>query len=199
MQGIDLKRRGFNHAQTIILVFAVLVSISLLSASPVSAQQNVKHNVTVYFFYGEGCPHCELLKPIMAGFEQKYSELKVEYLEVWQNATNEELFTNMSEAYGGSPKGVPTVFIGGDAPIIGYAEGKTNIQIDQRIAGCIVNGCQDPKDILANFTASQGGSEPKKANLPIIILIVILVLIVLLVVMTLIFRSGGKKKKQKEI
>ena len=201
-----MKERTNKYLMSTVLVVTLLIIVFLISLQQVFAQQqnlstvpmqNLTHNVTAYFFYGYGCPHCEQLMPVMKGFEQKYPQLKVMYLEVWSNETNSDIFANMSKSYSEVPRGVPTVFIGEDKSIIGYAEGKTNLQIEQRITNCIQIGCKNPEEILANFTNSAGDNQSKEVSFPIIILIVILILIVLLVLLTLIFRTGalGKNKK----
>src|SRR3989338_4120208 len=80
---------------------------------------SANYNVTAYFFWGDGCPHCAAAKPFLAELEQKYPELTVKDYEVWYNQENADLFVMMSNACGAQVVGVPTIFIG-HKPFIGF-------------------------------------------------------------------------------
>jgi len=45
--------------------------------------------MTLYEFYGEGCPHCEKMKPKIEKLEAE-EDVEVESLEVWNNRENAE-------------------------------------------------------------------------------------------------------------
>lgn len=45
-------------------------------------------------FYGEECPHCEAMKPIVEQIEREL-ETKIEKLEVWHNPENQELMMKL--------------------------------------------------------------------------------------------------------
>src|SRR3989337_3855771 len=82
----------------------------------------------VYYFYGEGCPHCANVKPVLDELEQKYPDLNIQRFEVWYNREDAARFQEVSTAYNvPEPWGVPVVFIGekylsGDTLIIGGLE-----------------------------------------------------------------------------
>jgi len=68
---------------------------------------------TVYFFYGEECPHCKNVEPFIDNLTKKYPDVDIERLEVWHNQTNEQVYTAMNAAAGiSSPPGVPEVIVG---------------------------------------------------------------------------------------
>ena len=98
---------------------------------------------TVYFFWGDGCPHCAEEKPFLEQMEEKYPELEVEMFEVWNNQENGELFQKMASAYNTQARGVPATFIGDFDPIVGYNESMAD-DIEEKISDCIENGCVDP-------------------------------------------------------
>jgi cytochrome c biogenesis protein CcdA len=92
------------------------------------------------FFYGEGCEHCEKVKPVLASLGQKYPELQVEALEIWYNKTNQQRFSEVSRQYGLVNAGIPLIIIGdtvlaGDAPIIARLEGYILAE-KERLASC---------------------------------------------------------------
>ncbi len=105
--------------------------------------------VTVYFFWGEGCPHCAHEKPFLEQLEQKYTELEVKSFETWGNQENAKLFSDMAKAYGTSAMGVPTTFIGNFEPIVGYGSDETTgKQIEDKVIYCIEHGCKNPGEKL---------------------------------------------------
>jgi len=68
--------------------------------------------ITGYFFYGDGCIHCDNVKPLLENLGNKYPELDIRMLEVYFNATNQATFSSMRQQYGTGDTGVPVLFIG---------------------------------------------------------------------------------------
>ena len=58
-----------------------------------------EYPVTLYFFWGDGCPHCTNQKPFLEELKQKYSSLEIKEYETWRDAGNAELFRKVSEAF----------------------------------------------------------------------------------------------------
>lgn len=145
------------------LVIALLLFIFLSSIA------NASHNVTVYYFYGEGCPHCAKAKPFLEELENKYPELTIKSYETWYNKSNSDLFISMSAACGTKVVGVPTFFIG-HKPIIGFdkpeSKGK---EIEEAIVKYIKEGGFDLMDHLGeNLTSCPAKEEEQRiVNLPI--------------------------------
>lgn len=75
-------------------------------------------NVTVYFFYGQECPHCEKVMPFMQSLPQKYPDVDFRMLETWHNETNQALSTALNRELGVSDPGVPEVIVG-DIVLVG--------------------------------------------------------------------------------
>lgn len=102
--------------------------------------------VTVYFFWGDGCPHCAAEKPFLEKMQQKYPEIEIKMFETWKSPDNAKLFNDVAKAYGTTAQGVPTTFIG-DKYWVGYADymGK---EMETKINSCIDTGCVNPGDKL---------------------------------------------------
>ncbi len=64
-------------------------------------------NITGKFieFYGEGCPHCANMVPVVAQVENE-TGVKFDKLEVWYNSTNKNIFMNYSADIGRDCRGV---------------------------------------------------------------------------------------------
>lgn len=103
---------------------------------------SVIRNATIraFFFYGDGCSHCENVKPLIAELIGKYPNLNVGMLEIYHNTTNLERFTTMSHEYGKENAGIPAIFIG-NRSLIGDGEIQTHFEEsilaeEQRLASC---------------------------------------------------------------
>ena len=84
----------------------------LSSATPPSPTIQKSGTVTAFYFYGDGCSHCEKVKPLVAALETKYPELNLTRLEIYNNAENRQRMSEMSRQYGIDSPGVPLLFIG---------------------------------------------------------------------------------------
>lgn len=82
--------------------------ITLILVSGVYAQQNT----TVYFFYGDGCPHCANVES--SGILEKIAQnVTLERFEIYNNQTNRNLFVSMATELGipDNQRGVPLAII----------------------------------------------------------------------------------------
>lgn len=102
--------------------------------------------VTVYFFWGDGCPHCVKEKSFLEEIEEKYPEIEVKSLETWKDPENVELLQEMAQAYGFQARGVPTTFIG-EEHWVGFSE-RMEGEMEQKIEECIDDDCVNPGDRL---------------------------------------------------
>ena len=92
-------------------------SVETLSAA---ADTSVQGNVTVYFFYGEECPHCHNVMPFVESLKQKYPDVDFQILETWHNETNQALSVSLNQKLGIQSAGVPEVIVvGNNTPLIG--------------------------------------------------------------------------------
>ncbi|MFW5884993.1 MAG: redoxin family protein [Patescibacteria group bacterium] len=109
----------------------------------VLSQETKNAKAAVYFFWGEGCPHCAEEKPFLEEMEEKYPELEVKMLETYKDKENSELFQEMAAAYGTQARGVPVTFIGDTEPIVGFSE-RMETEIEDRIKTCLEKECVNP-------------------------------------------------------
>jgi len=126
--GTSLKNRMGKQLLIAALLLVVLGcttvwGMNVLNTSPPPpAQGTVSNALTAYYFYGNGCSHCENVKPLIADIQARYPELRIERLEINSNKTNRERFLAMSLQYGiGTTGGIPAIFIGENA-LVGETE-----------------------------------------------------------------------------
>ena len=97
-------------------ILKLLIVIALLFSFSV----NAKEKVTLYFFHGDGCPHCAEEQTDLIEELKKDETINVVEIEVWHDNENKELLEKVINAYG-TRSGVPYNVIG-DTTIIGYSE-----------------------------------------------------------------------------
>lgn len=147
-------------------ILIVLVSITfVLLATAVHAEDKI----TVYFFWGEGCPHCEKEKLFLERLKTEYPQLVVKSYEVWYDKEHAKFFSELAEAYGKRPEGVPMIFIGNFNPVVGYSNDKvTGKIITDRIEYCTKLSCIDPIEKLGEpFQKTIETEEDEVVSLPL--------------------------------
>jgi thiol-disulfide isomerase/thioredoxin len=126
---------------------ALLCLILLITGETLAPAKN---KTTLYFFWGNGCPHCDREKIFLGHLAKKYPELKIKSYEVWYDLEHAGLLASMAKAYGMKGEGVPLVFIGDFDPLVGYLGDETTGRVlEEQVAYCIKNGCNDPSDRIA--------------------------------------------------
>ncbi len=130
------------------IIGLILSLVLLFSFSFVSAEEN-KENLNIYFFTGEGCPHCASVKEfILDDISNNYPEVKFHEFEVYKNRNNALLFKEAAGVLGAQVSGVPFLIIG-DQTFVGYSPTMSPEIIKERISYCLTNSCPDSvKDIL---------------------------------------------------
>jgi len=110
-----------------VLAIVVVVSMAVLfSGTP--AQKGASGATTLYFFYGEECPHCHNVMPFINNMTKKYPDVDIRLLEIWHNETNQQIYQQVFADAGATPSGVPSVVFGktvlvGDRDIPAKLEG----------------------------------------------------------------------------
>jgi cytochrome c biogenesis protein CcdA/glutaredoxin len=110
------------------LYFGKTDKTASLESHSVSVQREGS-SLDVFFFYGEGCPHCERVKPYLTEMEQKYP-LNLHWYDIYNDRDRILLFDEYSNKYGllQEQRGIPTIFVSdtyfvGDTPILeGFEE-----------------------------------------------------------------------------
>jgi glutaredoxin len=174
-----------HHHGGIRWIFAALIAALLLTGcSGVDSASGKKlapipaGSVGVYFFWGDGCPHCAQAEPFLNSLAQKDPRIVLRAYEVWYHPDNKAIFEAMAKNAGFEAKYVPTIFIGARY-WVGYDE-QIAREIENAIATCMENGCADPgagivsakaaaKETIPFETAEFTPTEsPRSVSLPLI-------------------------------
>ena len=98
--------------------FFLLLAVLALACTPLylcgagAEGKAAESKVVLYFFWGEGCPHCARAKPFLDRLQHKYPQLEIKSYEVMRQKENVKLLLDMARTCGGEATGVPTFFIG---------------------------------------------------------------------------------------
>ena len=104
-----------------LIIIALILGTLFLSFSPIQAQAQDSADINIYFFWGDGCPHCEEEKPFLDALVSEYNQVALVDYEVWYNRDNQEILNQFSQVLGFEPGGVPVTVIG-DRYWIGFLE-----------------------------------------------------------------------------
>lgn len=152
-----LKKAFFGLFLSFVLISTALAQapeIEINNAEPTNQESTT---VNLYFFWGEGCPHCADEELFLKEFVKSYPFVKINDFEVWGSPDNRKFMIDAANLLGANVTGVPFTIIG-DHYFIGWRDDLAGNFIEA--AQCVRSGeCPDPvTDFLG---AKEGAKEPK--------------------------------------
>ena len=135
----------------VILLASLFVLLWPASVTANSAGQEGV-GATIYFFWGDGCPHCAEEEIFLEKLKKEYPQMTVQDYEVWYDKDNQEILKKAAEVMGFEPTGVPVTIIG-EKVWIGFRE-QYEAEMRAALANCIATSCESPieKEVLATDT-----------------------------------------------
>ena len=137
-----------------VLLLALIAAV-VIPASALASPDRAAGDVTIYFFWGDGCPHCAEEEIFLEELKKDYPQITVLDYEVWYDKDNQEILKKAADVMGFEPKGVPVTIIG-EKVWIGFRE-QYKAEITDAVKNCIANTCESPieKEVLATDTPSE--------------------------------------------
>lgn len=134
----------FPHKQKLTSLLKFFLWCFLLSALYKTSFAETKNKeVNIYFFYGDGCPHCAKEERFFNKLIDEYPDVKIHFFEVWGNKENANLLKTIGSMLNARINGVPFTVIG-ENYIIGFQnENTTGEQIKDYINLCLSAQCKD--------------------------------------------------------
>jgi cytochrome c biogenesis protein CcdA/glutaredoxin len=124
------------------ITLSIILLAIIFSITPHGVQAaNEDPEVTIYLFWGEGCPYCEMAKTALQPIAEQDPRIGYQDFEIYQNLENRDLFIAFAAEYGVEPRYVPTIYIGDR-----YWEGYTadfQTEIEAYLDTCLMTGCED--------------------------------------------------------
>ena len=141
--------------------FCALFCLANLASTTVFAEEaNPKvvidpAKTQLFFFWGQGCPHCAVAEPVVAELGKKYPTLQILSFEVYNSTANQKIIQDLAPMYNFQFEGVPT-FMVGDKHTVGFADAATSgKELEDLIKTCIDQKCQVPSQVSKYFTDNQ--------------------------------------------
>ncbi len=139
--------------------------------------QEEDNRVKIYFFRGDGCPHCADAEEFFNSIEEEYGQYyKILDYETWYNSDNAALLQKVGEARNEEISGVPYILIG-DKSWSGYDDSFAD-DIKDTIKSEYEKAVADRYDIAnyVDFTNAAGSvtEAAKKSNDAMVLIIILL-------------------------
>lgn len=146
------------------LFFLVLVGMMIsivpfnIYGSNFLSEVSKDNTVTLYFFHGDGCPHCEEEMKWLNDIAIKYSNLVIKGYEVWYDEENNALMEEVKERLNVTSPGVPFTVIG-DKHFLGFNHSIGN-SMETQIRFCSKHTYHDlVKAVIEDLEEVQVGEE----------------------------------------
>jgi len=148
----------------LVLWLIVFVAGIFFLASPSIAQED---QVTVHFFWGQGCPHCAKEKEFLKKIQKEYPEMVIKDYEIGQD-DNAKLLQEAGEKLDVQIPGVPFTVIG-EHYVVGYHNDQTTGQkIEEHVLCAIETGCKDVLGDENQATLPNSAVVPEDLSVPIL-------------------------------
>ena len=94
------------------ILISIIICLMMLTLNVNAA--TTKDKINVYFFHGDGCPHCENATKFFDSIKKEYEKYyNLEKYEVWYNEENSNLMEKFRRRLGDDPEGgVPYIIVG---------------------------------------------------------------------------------------
>ena len=128
----------------------------------------------VYFFHGDGCPHCAEAEEWFESIQEEYgSKFKLVAYEVWNDQANAQLMQQVSDLRGDNASGVPYI-ICGDKSWIGFSEDPYAEEIKAQIDAVYATDVAERYDVIAAVGGDVPVEKEKSVGSDILALVIIL-------------------------
>ena len=151
MANLKVLSRASMKKKILLIIFSFLIFLAIPNLSGLAQSSGSQYIVNLYFFRGEGCPHCAQEEVFFQQMTAKYGDqLVIHEYEVWYHPENVTLLEKFAKKYGFDPSGVPVTFIGNQY-WVGFNDIKQQ-EIEAAISNGIQSGVVDTQDIVDGKT-----------------------------------------------
>jgi len=140
------------------MIKKILLSILLFASLFLGASRAMAADpLTVYFFWGDGCPHCAKEEVFLEEMKSKYPQITVRDFEVWKNPENQKILADLGKKLDIQISGVPFTVVGEK-----YFNGWFDRQTTGRAVedAIIYEMSHDCSDLVAGVISSGGAVHP---------------------------------------
>ena len=147
IKNIKIKNYMKKNLIFLIIIFLFVFPFQLRAESG-------NKGINLYFFYGDGCPHCAKEEKFLDKLETENKNIKIYRYETWKNKENAKLLQELAREMNLEVHGVPLTIIG-DRSVSGYYSDETS---GKKILSIIKDyeekGCAEENNIIAQENKS---------------------------------------------
>lgn len=140
--GISEPRLHMSVATRILALIPglLLVIVSIMPETlRAEAETSSPHELTMYVFMSETCPHCRAQKPFLANLDARHPDLEIQHLEIMTTREHHDLLRNMAALHDVQPGSVPMIFVGGR--VWTGDSRQIRSEIADHVEACLDDGC----------------------------------------------------------
>ena len=187
----------------IVVLFSVLALIVSATSALGSKISYADEKFQVDFFYGDGCPHCAKVEPVIDELETKFPQVLFNNYEIYHNQNNALLLYKFYDEYQVPQEyrgGVPIVFVGdeyflGDSPIIDNLENRIIENLSLMPSETDTEVSEMPEVDQADLPAEKSYSLWAIAGAAVVDSINPCAIAVILILLTALMITSGDKKR----
>lgn len=184
-----------NKLIVLLMLFTIFMPF-IAKAEEVSTTGVYKTPVNVYFFHGDGCPHCAEASEWFESIEEEYgSYFKVVPYEVWNDEDNKKLMDDVAKYLNETVTGVPFIIVG-DRNFKGYNE-EIGKDILEEIKRQYELDDLSRTDVIKQYEENKENDE--KSNKELVTTIWALVILAIIVAFVVFARRGIDKTENKKV
>jgi glutaredoxin len=139
-------------------IFNITAIVFILSIFILGNKVQAQTPIDIYFFYGQGCPHCAKEEKFLDKLEQENKNIKINRYEVWSHPENANLLKKIGESLNLNITGVPVLIVGDKSEIGYYSDETTGQKILSIMDYYKTNSCTDR---VGAILSSQGQNNPE--------------------------------------
>ncbi len=148
---------------TKVLTILTFLFILLIPFGSAYAQEDIvveNDKINIYFFWGDGCPHCEKEKVFLETFQEENPDVVVRDYEVWGSKENLNLMMEFAKKLDVDVRGVPFTVIGEHYVIGWVSDNYSGGKIEEAVECGRSESCPDiGAEILAEDPEVKGEED----------------------------------------
>jgi len=142
------------------ILFLIFSFFVFLFSANISLAAN---DLNIYFFWGDGCPHCAKEGAYLNMLKNEYSNINIYDFEIYNHSDNVSILQKISQDLKLRIDGVPFVIIG-NQQFVGFSDISTPDELKTRIEFCLNNKCQDSVADIIGLEKSSHSEQKGDSN-----------------------------------
>lgn len=142
-----------------------------------TAADESDNRAIVYFFHGDGCPHCAEAEEWFESIQEEYgSKFRIQAYEVWNDTDNAALMDKVAKFRNDEATGVPYI-ICGDKSWIGFDENQMASEIKAQIDAVFATPVKERYDVISLVGSGAKTTDDNKGGNDVLALVIILLVV----------------------